>query len=61
MATIDFGIRLGSIHFKSLSSEVSLSLISDFIEEEVKEVVWLYEGSKSPVPNGFNFNFIKNS
>jgi len=32
-----------------------------FIEEEIKESVWQCEGSKSPRPDGFNFNFIKKS
>jgi len=55
-----FGVRLGLIEFKSLSAKASLSMISNFTEE-VKEVVWMCEGSKSPSPYGFNFNFIKNS
>nr|KYP67312.1 hypothetical protein KK1_013639 [Cajanus cajan] len=34
-------------------------LILPFSEEEVKEAVWDCEGAKSPGPNGYNFNFIK--
>lgn len=30
-------------------------------EEEVKEEVWGCDGNKSSGPDGFNFNFIKNS
>jgi len=60
-ATQDFGVRLEHVEFKSLLEEVSLSLVSKITEEEVKDVVWLYEGSKSPEPDDFNFNFIKNS
>ena len=60
-ATKDFGVRLDTIEFKSLSTEASLRLIEAFSEEEVKEVVWQCEGSKSPGPDGFNFNFIKKS
>jgi len=36
-------------------------MIEVFSEEEVKEAVWQCEGSKSPSPDGFNFNFIKKS
>jgi len=53
MATHDFGVRLGSIEFKTLSLEDKASLISNFIEKKVKEAVWQCE-------DGFNFNFIKN-
>lgn len=31
-----------------------------FSEEEIKEVVWDCDGSKSPGPDGFNFEFFKN-
>jgi len=40
VATTNFGVRLGAIKFKSLSLEDSLSLISNFFEEEIQEVVW---------------------
>jgi len=58
-ATHDYGVRLGAVEFKTLPLEASLSLILNFIEEEIKEAVWQCEGSKSPDPAGFNFNFIK--
>jgi len=58
-ATPDLGVRLGSVDFKSLPKEVSLKMVEAFSEEEVKESVWHCEGSKSPGPDGFNFNFIK--
>jgi len=61
MATHDFGVRLGYVEFKNMLLEISLSLISYFTEEEVKEVVWLCESSKSSEPDDFNFNFIKNN
>ena len=38
-----------------------MRLIAGFSKEEIKEAVWQCEGSKSPSPNGFNFNFIKKS
>jgi len=60
-ATKDYGVRVDEVEFKSLSPEASLRLIEAFSEEEVKEVVWQCEGSKSPGPDGFNFNFIKKS
>jgi len=57
----DFGVRLDAVEFKTLSPEDNLILISDFKEDEVKEAVWQCEGSKSPGPDGFNFNFIRKS
>ena len=39
----------------------SLRLIEAFSEEEIMDAVWQCEGSKSPGPDGFNFNFIKKS
>jgi len=59
-ATHDYGVSLGSMEFKSLTSEVSRKMIASFSEEEVKDAVWQCGGAKSPGPNGFNFNFIKN-
>jgi len=58
-ASHDFGVSLGFVAFKSLPVEVSLSMIADVMEEEVKDAVWQCEGLKSPCPNGYNFNFIK--
>ncbi|XP_068476937.1 uncharacterized protein [Phaseolus vulgaris] len=58
-STKDFGVRLDAIEFKALSSEDSLGLIAGFSEEEIRDAVWNCEGTKSPSPDGFNFNFIK--
>ncbi|GKV30550.1 hypothetical protein SLEP1_g39351 [Rubroshorea leprosula] len=44
---------------KQLSSEENNWLTAQFTEEEIKEAVWNCNGSKSPGPDGFNFNFIK--
>ncbi|MCH80575.1 LINE-1 reverse transcriptase like [Trifolium medium] len=30
-----------------------------FLEEDVREVIWSCDGNKSPGPDGFNFNFLK--
>jgi len=60
-ATKDFGVRLDGVEFKTLSSVQSLRLIEAFSEEEIKDAMWQCEGSKSPGPDGFNFNFIKKS
>ena len=60
-ATRDFGVRLEAVELKSLSHEDNLSLVAEFSEEEVRDAVWHCEGSKSPGPDGFNFNFIKNN
>ena len=58
-STKDFGVRLDAIEFKSPSAEDSLSLITDFTEKEIRDVVWQCEGTKSPGPDGFYFNFLK--
>jgi len=59
IATQDYGVNLGSVDFKSLSPEVSKNMITSFSEDEVRDAVWQCGGSKSPGPDGFNFNFIK--
>jgi len=61
IATKDFGVRLDAVEFESLTWEDSMSLLKVFSEEEVRDAVWQFEGSKSPGPDGFNFNFIKKS
>jgi len=55
----DFGVRLDAVELKSLSAEVSLSLITVFTEKEIRDAVWQCEGTKSLGPDGFNFNFLK--
>jgi len=60
-ATNDLELRLDAVDFKKLTLKESLNLIYGFTEEEIKEAVWQCEGSKSPDPDGFNFNFIKKS
>lgn len=55
------GVRLDNVQFKSLSLDDSLSIISRATEDEVKEAVWMCEGSKSPGLDGYNFNFIKHN
>jgi len=57
----DFGVRLENVQFRKLSAEVSESMISNITEQEVKEAMWMCEGSKSPSPDRFNFNFIKHN
>ena len=37
----------------------NLRLVEGFSETEVRDAVWQCEGSKSPEPDGFNFNFLK--
>jgi len=58
-ATRDLGVRLDAVEFKSLSAEENLSLIASFTEKEIRDAVWQCEGTKSPGPDGFNFNFLK--
>jgi len=47
-ATKDLGVRLDKVDFKSLSNEDNLSLIKAFSMEEIRDAVWLCDGSKSP-------------
>jgi len=61
VARHDFGVRLDNVQFKKLTEEESASIVSSITEEEVKEAIWMCEGSKSPGPYGFNFNFIKHN
>jgi len=49
------------VDFKSLPEAISLSMVEVFSEKEVKEAVWMCEGTKSPGPDDFNFNFIKSN
>lgn len=44
-----------------LNLEEGEQLIRPFLEEEVREAVWECDASKSPGPDGFNFNFFKSS
>ena len=60
-ATKDLGVRLDNVEFKILSYEDNLGLIKAFSEEEIRDAVWLCDGSKSPGPDGFNLNFVKES
>ncbi|XP_057811358.1 uncharacterized protein LOC131025575 [Salvia miltiorrhiza] len=46
---------------RKLTTEDKEWLIRPFQEEELKEAIWLCDGSKSPGPDGFNLNFWKTS
>jgi len=60
-ASRDFEVVLEGVEFKALTLEDNTSLMAEFSEKEVREAVWRCDGSKSPGPDGFNFNFIKKS
>jgi len=57
--TKDFRVKLDVVEFKAFSPGSNLDLIAGFSEVEIRDVVWQCEGTKSPGPDGFNFNFIK--
>jgi hypothetical protein len=70
-ATIDFfkqqfcrsrspKLLLDGISFPILSGEANTSLTLPFTLGEIEEVVLDSDGSKSPGPDGSNFNFVKN-
>ncbi|KAJ0923638.1 putative RNA-directed DNA polymerase [Helianthus annuus] len=46
-------------HIKKLTNMQSMSLISPFSFNEVKNAVWDCGGDKAPGPDGFNFTFLK--
>jgi len=52
-------VRLDNIGFPLINSEDNNLLISRFSKEEIWEAIWDCDSSKSPGPDGFNFNFIK--
>jgi len=56
-----FEVVLEGVEFKALTQDDNDSLVAEFSGKEVREAVWQCNGSKSPRPDGFNFNFIKNS
>ena len=60
-ATKDLGVRLDGVEFKSINTSDNESLLAIFSEEEIRDAVWQCEGSKSRGPDGFNFNFLKQS
>lgn len=45
--------------FKTLLSSQVATLECSLSEDEIKQAVWSCEGSKAPVPDGFNINFVK--
>jgi len=52
-------LRLDNVVFPTINREDNDLLINHFSDEEIKAAVWDCENSKSPGPNGFNFNFFK--
>jgi len=52
-------VRLDNVRFNSISDEDNALLVGAVFDEEVKDVVWSCDSSKSPGPDGFNFSFIK--
>src|ERR1044072_8001 len=53
--------RLDGVSFKRIKEGDRRALVDHFTLEEIREAVWDCEGSKSPGPDVFNFNFIKNN
>nr|KYP33993.1 hypothetical protein KK1_045101 [Cajanus cajan] len=50
---------LDGVQFSKISNEQRILLTQQFGGLEIKEAVWSCDGSKSPGPDGYNFNFIK--
>ena len=59
--TSEFNVKLGNVDFNSISKKDNIMLIKSFSKGEIKRAVWECEGNKNLGPDGFNFNFIKNS
>jgi hypothetical protein len=53
--------KLDGVIFPMLSEEENVGLMAPFSLEEIEKVVKECDGNKSPGPDGFNFNFIKDS
>jgi hypothetical protein len=51
--------RLDGISFSELSVFDADLLTAPFEEQEVKEAIWSCDGDRSPGPDGFTFNFVK--
>ena len=52
-------VRLDNVQFNTIFDEDNELLVGTVSEEEVKNVVWSCDSSKSPGSDGFNFSFIK--
>jgi len=52
-------VRLDNVRFNTISDEDNESLVGAVSKEEVKNVIWSCDSSKSPGPDRFNSNFIK--
>jgi len=48
-------VRLDNVDFNGILDEVNVMLVGRRTEEEIKHVVWSWDSSKSPGPDGFNF------
>jgi hypothetical protein len=53
--------RLDGVNFPRLTEDDNLGLTAPFSLEEIELVVKESDGNKSPGPDGFNFNFVKDS
>ncbi|KAL7604801.1 uncharacterized protein LOC111915298 [Lactuca sativa] len=53
--------KLTNSDFNRLDLATSSSIEDPFMPEEIKEVIWACGGDKAPDPDGFTFDFIKNS
>jgi hypothetical protein len=53
--------KLDGVTFPMLSAEENMGLIAPFTLVEIEDVVKMCDGNKSPGPDEFNFNFIKDS
>lgn len=52
-------IYFDGIKFNKLNELQASKLVEKLSKEEIKEVVWIYGGNKSPGPDGYNFSFVK--
>jgi hypothetical protein len=53
--------RLDGVNFPRLTEDDHFGLTAPFSLEEIEMVVKECDGNKSPGPDGFNFNFVKDS
>jgi len=60
-AQVNFGVNLDGVLLREIGAADNERLCSTFNDEEILEAVDQCEGTKSPGPDGFNFNFIKSN
>jgi len=54
-----FQVKMENVIFNGIYGEDNEMLVGEFSKDEIKDVVWNCDNSKSLGPDGFNFGFLK--